>query len=124
MSKILAAVGARTPAERRQWAGKILAAVHLRSLPKDQAVCRELLLPAVWRQTPQGLAHLTADGFGALVPNYLKPDQAGRISCFGRRYALDQLWSASGQPVPAAGDDRDTLATLSRLAMTHDLEGV
>ncbi len=117
VSKILSAVGARTPAERRQWASKVLSVVHLRSIPKDQAAGRELLLPAVWRQTPQGLAHLTADGLGALVPNFLR-GSSDRVSCFGRRYGFERLWTAAGSPEP------DAHAILSQLAVSHDLEGV
>jgi hypothetical protein len=119
MTKILAAVGARTPADRRQWASKILAAVHLRSFSKKEAGGRDLLLPAVWRGTAQGLASLSADGLGALVPNYpFKGPTEGQVSCLGRRYLLDRLWQE------AKHDDGGAWRLVNEVAMRSDLGGV
>jgi hypothetical protein len=112
MIKILSAVGADTPADRRRYAARIKAVVHLRPWVAEKKLTFDLnnhpvaaadrgtpvlldyarlLLPAVWRQTEPGLASLSANGFGAVVPECPRPGKADQTSCLGRKWFARRL---------------------------------
>ncbi len=97
MVKIFTAVGARTPADRRRFAARLLAVIHLRprvaeeGVAKNETTNRSLLLPALWRKTDRGLAALSANGFGAIVPETPQDGKEAGISSLGRRWFAGQL---------------------------------
>lgn len=112
MIKILTAVGADTAADRRRYASRIKAVVHLRPwmatyqyepplpfgslwsklVPDFFAGCANLLLPSVWRFTEPGLASLSTNGFGAVMP-MCPPGDDRRTSCLGRQWFARELCS-------------------------------
>jgi hypothetical protein len=104
MIKILSAVEAETPADRRRYAARLLAVAHLRARPaRDGAAAqtaagRALLLPAVWRNTEPGLATLSDNGYRSIVA-----ETDPRASSLGRRWFADRLVArASGGAAPPA----------------------
>lgn len=124
--KILTAVDAHTPATRRLWASKVLAVVHLKAEePKGTMgpTDRRLLLPAVWRRTPAGLAALTAGGFGSIVPSYRRGGLPPGLSALGRRYFLDRLTHAALHGGPKYDDLAGRQAELGTIATRLDLLG-
>lgn len=125
MTKLLAAVDATTPATRRQWAAKMLGVVHLRSLgrfwdttDKAKPTERRLLLPALWRRTPAGLASLSVNGLGAVVPTYTDDESVSSTSCLGRRHFLERMATDR-----KGGIHSDDIPALRRTATDHDLRG-
>jgi hypothetical protein len=94
MERIFRGVGAETAAKRGQIAQRILAVIHQRAilphlteplsiLPRDF----KILLPAIWRRTPAGIAALISDGLASVLPHTPREGQdINRISAFGRRW--------------------------------------
>ncbi|MFO0847835.1 MAG: ATPase, T2SS/T4P/T4SS family [Gemmataceae bacterium] len=125
LTKLLTATKATTPAARRQCASKLLAVVHLKPLgqPKDAGQDdRRLLLPAVWRRTPAGLAGLTG-GLGAVVQTFPDPSRAASgESCLGRRHFLEWMLRFRYQPLPKHANDQ-AIGELRTLATADDLLG-
>ena len=128
MTKLMASVGAATPATRRQWAGKLLAVVHLRTIGEfadADNVSRHLLLPSVWRRTQAGLASLSVNGIGAVVPSYPDAKEAPvSESSLGRRYFLE--WMSRNKSMKSTTPPNlvvDVPAPLQQAATSHDLRG-
>jgi hypothetical protein len=123
MIKILSAVGADTPADRRRYASRLRAVVHLRAELGDPGAApgtlaeRSLLLPAVWRNTEPGLAALSVNGYGSLVP-----ERRPTASSLGRRWFADELMrratGAGGFPIPGP-----VQSALRERATRFDLQG-
>lgn len=109
MERIFRGVGAKTATERGQIAQRILAVIHQRTvqpsrdatfagLPKDFGI----LLPAIWRRTPAGIAALISDGLASVLPHTPREgEDINRVSSFGRRWfaksnpgATIALWAA------------------------------
>lgn len=147
MTKIFSAVDATTQAQRRLYAEKIRAIVHMRSFgasPVEQAksyrsyladsefhgisppIRPGLLLPCVWRKREKGLAALTGTGFGSIVPH---GSIHGRDeeSCFGYHALLTRLLenrAMAGMLPGGFGDlatDREIHRDLAELARSDDL---
>jgi hypothetical protein len=105
--KILSAVGARSPAQRSDVADRVLAIVHLRSLPGIKGS-----IPALWRYTAAGAKALMADGRGSLVPlRSAGPLDEVRHSSFGRAWFIESL-------------DLDPGSKELKAAFRSDLEGL
>lgn len=73
VSKILDAVGAKTPAARAEWAPRIFAVAHLERFKSKgdygaEKVSCGAVVPALYLRTPRGLGALIADGKFALTP--------------------------------------------------------
>jgi hypothetical protein len=82
MGHVLAAAGARTPAQRSEVANKIRTIVHL----KPDAESSERI-PALWQNTTLSVNAMTAEGLGSILPsadNVRAHGNMGR-SCFVRR---------------------------------------
>jgi hypothetical protein len=145
MVKILSAVGASTAADRRRYAARLLAAVHLRAdmrkLPHEPSSSpdidsRTLLLPAMWRKTDCGLAELSANGYGAIVPRCPGAGKLKGCSTLGRRWfaarLIDHLRSVT-KSLSDAWQLEDTesgrsaakqlAADITRKGAKHDING-
>jgi len=116
MMKIINACDAKTAAERRHYADKILAVVHMRNFGECEG--SGLLVPSVWRNREKGLAALTASGFSSIVPvesvDVSDPKKlGGDESCFGNHAMLRYVWSFRPNP--------NILDILANLARKEDL---
>ena len=101
MERIFRGVNAKTAAQRGQIAQRILAVIHqlkfdLIPVLQRHTACMlpgkfEMLLPALWRRTPSGVAALVSDGLSSVLPNTPDEDDEKRISSFGRRWFARNL---------------------------------
>lgn len=119
MIKLLSAVEARTPADRRRFGERILAIVHMQAVRAADAQGKGLLLPALWRRSDYGLTNLVAAGLGSVVPQFPQPAEPNAQLLFepsrssvGRRFLLHRLIEAvNGNPLmkkpspPAKSDE-------------------
>jgi len=102
--------------KRGQVIEKILAVVHLRA---DKIGDQRVILPALWRHTPTGVASFVNDGLGALLPHNPSVEMGQRIedvSCLGRYWFATRLLN-EGVPENIAKEVKDK-------AMFWDLEGI
>jgi hypothetical protein len=135
MIKILSSVGALTSADRRRYAARLRAVVHLeprladRNAGPAEVAGRNLLLPAIWRNTDRGLAALAANGFGAVVPECPDPRVEPGVSSLGRRWFANRLLRqvSAGALRAAWGLDaaeaKSVCAAIRSLAASLDLRG-
>jgi len=77
-AKLLTAVSTSDPGTRAIYVPKVLAVVHLRSLPwraswdgsnGKNEVGGDAIVPAVYRRTPNGLKSVVSDGLAAILPH-------------------------------------------------------
>ena len=101
IERILVAVNATSPAERGYFAQRLQAVVHLRALTVVGA--GTVVVPAMWRGQPAGIARLVSDGLASVLPNSID-DQTS----LGRAYFSSRL----GLP-----------AQFQELALAYDIEG-
>lgn len=66
MSQLFKVAEATSPAQRSFVAGKVLAVVHLRAYGSGE---EKVVIPAMWRRTPEGANNLVTDGIGSILPN-------------------------------------------------------
>jgi hypothetical protein len=145
MHKIFEARDVSTAADRSEIANKLLGVVHLRNgaVEIDDENTTNVLFPAVWHQTPRGIAALTSDGLASLLPHRPGDVRDDVPSCVGRRWFIEQLiTSVNGRkPNPenvlekifgenfekpfCACNQRESIRTRAyRQATEWDLEGV
>lgn len=79
MENIFQATKSHTPAARNVVADRLLALIHLRPetilLPNDPNKKMNILLPALWHRTPNGVKALMAEGLSSLLPNTHKVEK-------------------------------------------------
>ncbi|MDO8588379.1 MAG: ATPase, T2SS/T4P/T4SS family [Armatimonadota bacterium] len=88
MDSILKAHGAKTPAQRKYVASRILAVVQLRPYA---AGGKTALLPEMWRRTTKGINDLVADGLASVLPNCPVDEPDSNLSSFGRAWFAREL---------------------------------
>jgi hypothetical protein len=117
MGNILQAMKAEEPAARSVVAERLLALIHLK--PDACGDCN-LLIPALWHRTPEGVKALMAEGLSSLVPNMpgeLGEEQEARFpSSIGRRWFARELLKKAG-----LGEPTDKII---QMACEWDLQGV
>ncbi len=98
MARIFRGIGAETPAARGQIAQRIQAVIHQRKFDLQRVVPGtdlpspfDVLLPALWRQTPAGVAALVSDGLSSVLPNAPNALDEETTSSFGRRWFARKL---------------------------------
>ncbi len=70
MSRILSGCDAKTPADRRQWAGFLRGIVHLEKPEiKHAGDSKEIVLPSLWRGIGSARNALVTSGLSSVVPN-------------------------------------------------------
>lgn len=90
MDSMLKAHDAKTPAQRKYVASRILAVVQLR--PYDTEVLKKTaLLPEMWRRTTKGINDLVADGLASVLPNCPTGEPDPTISSLGRAWFARRL---------------------------------
>jgi hypothetical protein len=126
-SRIFDATEARTaPALQGIVASRILGVIHQENVevsvkstgtPPANSVTtvKTKLLPALWRNTPAGVASLIAPGLSSILPNFepKESDRLGQVSSFGRRY-FNYLLPVKDEP----------FAELDQAAFARDLSGI
>lgn len=101
MDRVFRSAENDTPAARGQVAQRILGIVHQMkfNLQECEAIKKlglqdkfEVLLPALWRKTPSGVAALVSDGLSSVLPNNPKDSEdEARTSAFGRMYFANKF---------------------------------
>lgn len=145
MGKILEGVKAGTAAQRGQYAQRVLGVIHLMKAdvegerhdvvherPDSEVTppmkgdaggkSEPMILPALWRGTPGGIASLVGDGLSSILPNNPKTgDQEGedRTSSFGRRWFARRLTKECG-----AGWKTGVAERYEAKAIELDLRGI
>jgi hypothetical protein len=117
MHKIFLATKAKTPADRREVASRLLAVIQLRRMELGTHKYG-VLVPAVWRRVPAGLNALTSEGLASVLP-HSHSDAGNPCSCLGRKYFVEKLMQlAEDRQLPAAVED-----ALRTKAIEWDLQG-
>lgn len=110
MERIFRGVNARTAAERGQYAQHILAVIHQIKLDlmgyigdeekkkKVKAALSDtlkgkfdVLVPSLWRRTPEGVAALVSDGLSSVLPNTPSGEKPTNAYSIGRRWFAKKL---------------------------------
>lgn len=123
--KIIEATNAKSPAERGLLGQRILAVVHLEQIiarVRDQQC--ELIVPTLWRRTPNSTAALVAAGIGSLAPH--NPRFDGRVTktlrdCLGRQWFAKQL--LEGRDADIGANAQQIKNALIKSASLLDLRG-
>jgi hypothetical protein len=147
MSGIFRATDTKTPARRSETARRILGIVNVRGYTPPgtpSGTSLRALLPSVWKNTPQSMNNLIADGLASILPERdYKKKHRGVISCPGRLYFAERLteddlltpkarklrgWEERATGDYEAGPPRDTgrptfFSDIKRKAIEWDLKG-
>jgi hypothetical protein len=131
MGNILLATQADDPTARSVVGERLLAVVHLKSEKRaslenpDNKV--SILIPALWRRTPEGIKALMSEGLSSLVPNTpprLSPNQE-KMESFPS--SIGRYWFARELIERKNADDRlkpEDMKMVEKSALEWDLEGV
>lgn len=111
VDRILAAVGARTPAERGHYAQRLFAVIH-------QVKIGGVIIPTLWRWTPAGVAALVDDGLASILPHSPVEGLSMHISSIGRRHLAGKILDRS----PRVDADARTKIIIEAAEM--DLQGI
>jgi hypothetical protein len=124
---LFAAVNAKTPADRGQYAQRILAVVHQRNVSQPvNGVSFIATLPALWRQTASGRAALVSDGLASLLPNYASDIGIPHaMSSIGRFWFGEKLLKGRSAPHELDADAwKSAVEGFLEQARQHDLRGI
>lgn len=117
MHKIFLATEAKTPADRREVASRLLAVVQLKRT-EINTYKYGALVPTLWRRVPKGLNALTSEGLASVLP-HSHSDAAQPCSCLGRKYFAENLMQlAKDRQLPEA-----IMSALITKAIEWDLQG-
>jgi Tfp pilus assembly pilus retraction ATPase PilT len=125
IERLLASGGARTAADKGQIARRIRAIVHLEPLIVNDPNLKEkkVVVPAIWRNTPAGVAALVADGLSSVLPSRHEIYSGSAAFSFGRASFVEAL--ATHGDLVRAGIRHDRIQTvravLIQAAMERDL---
>ena len=133
MVNILQATGASEPAARSVVGERLLAVIHLRP---ESITCKDgskvgILIPSLWRRTPEGIKALMAEGLSSLVPHTARPlSRGGREGLpssigrywFARELLEDKNLDCGARKVLAL--DEGAREKIKTDALEWDLEGV
>lgn len=99
IGRILLALGARTPSDRRTIANRLLTVIHMEAmrLVLGDRTCTALV-PAMWRGNPAGVAGLMEYGLSSVVP--ASPSAHAPSHCLGRAWFAEKLLEQT-HPVPS-----------------------
>jgi Tfp pilus assembly pilus retraction ATPase PilT len=128
MSQILRETETQTPSQRSEVARRIIGIVNTRKLNPitfngDAPVSgARALLPAVWKNTPQSVNNLVADGLSSILPAL---DRESEIGYYGRTYFARQLThdSRTTDRFKSCNDKADLQQAIMRTAMEWDIGG-
>jgi type IV secretory pathway ATPase VirB11/archaellum biosynthesis ATPase len=96
ITAVLGSVNADTKAKRSVVASRLLAVVHLKTIPitwgsADNPRRASALLPALWLRTPAAINAITAEGPSVVLPHAPHPDRQKDVYCYGRAYFANTL---------------------------------
>jgi hypothetical protein len=129
MRNVFRATTAKTPAGRSMIAERISAVVHLRldKLQKDiseKTGVRKMIVPSVWRRTPEGVMAIMEYGLSSVLPDRKSaPVPRGprvKKSCLGRAWFVEHLIDVHCHALDRPAEDFQPLIVE---AAGWDLEG-
>ncbi len=128
MSNILQAIEAQKPEARSILADRLLAVIHLRGA-SIEGVSNPVLLPALWRHTPEGAKALMAEGLSSLLPKtpHKLPTPASTLpNCIGRYwFTRELLKTVDWQAIKKLSLSKEEVERAVRTsAFEFDLEGI
>ncbi len=115
---------AKTPSQRSEIARRIRGIINLRCYnpTADDIVSNvRVLLPAVWKSTPQSINNLVADGLSSILPALGREQEIGY---FGRTYFADSLINNPSKQFESCPDRTTLEDAIKRKAMEWDIRGV
>jgi type II/IV secretion system protein len=112
MGKIFEHTGTKTPSDRSVIADRLLALIHVRY---EQQGGTAVLIPTLWRNTPEGAKALIAEGRASLLPHNDKDS-----FCVGRYWFAEELEKRACKATGRPWEFRQQIATQ---ALAWDLEG-
>ncbi|MCA9186075.1 MAG: Flp pilus assembly complex ATPase component TadA [Planctomycetales bacterium] len=86
ISRIFISVNANTPAKRREVAVRILACIHLVSVPLPSSRDLSVIMPSFFQRTPLAVSSLVATGLSSVHPN--------RHFVYGRKQFQEAVWES------------------------------
>ena len=124
MTQIFRETETQTPSQRSEIARRILGIVNLSTLYPTASEIRSIvrvLLPAVWRSTPQSRNNLVADGLSSILPAL---DREEEIGYYGRTYFARNLLENPTEDFKNRSDIDALRKEILRKAMEWDIGGV
>jgi Tfp pilus assembly pilus retraction ATPase PilT len=124
MTQIFRETETQTPSQRSEIARRILGIVNLSTLYPTASEIRSIvrvLLPAVWRSTPQSRNNLVADGLSSILPAL---DREEEIGYYGRTYFARNLLENPTADFKNRSDIDALRKEILRKAMEWDIGGV